>query len=130
MEVPSKAAADKFLKMLESNKSLEALQEIAALSPDKRRAAIARPAPFFRKAGLKPPRGVTLTIVEKSLDLDETPAGPGGQPPLARPDVVCFWVLIEISQPFTQPYYVQTLVCVRVNVGPFGEVTVTGGGLF
>lgn len=122
----SKALADKFLETLQSKKALEVLQEIAGLPPEKRRAAIAKPAPLFKKAGLKPPRGVTLTIAEQPF----SPSGPGGQPPLARPDILCFWVAIEISEPFTQPYVVYTLVCIRVNVGPFGEVTATGGSIF
>jgi len=118
-----KAAADKFLDMLESKKSLEVLQEIAALQPDKRRAAIANPTSYFKKAGFKLPRGVTLTIGQQPVDPGQ-PVDPQG--PLARPEMLCFWVRVEISRPFSQPYVVWKLVCVRVNVGPFGEITPIG----
>jgi len=126
----SKAAADKFLEVLESEKALEVLQAIAILPPEKFRAAIANPAPFFRKAGLKPPRGVTLAIAQRPLD-PKKPSGPGDQPPpQAKPELRCFWMTVEISAPFSEPYVVQKLVCIRVNVGPFGEVTIIGGSLF
>lgn len=111
------AAMQKFMDSLDTETVIKCLQQIAELPEKERSAIIANPTPYFKKAGLKVPRGVTVRVSAQPFNRDAVPAELQPHlPALERPELFCFWVDYYLMTSSGYVYLTSKLICVTVQV--------------
>lgn len=110
-----KSAAEKFIENLDTDAIRNCLRKIAALPEKERRAVIASPAPYFKKAGIGAPPGVTVKISKKPFKREDVPREVlPDLPPLERPVIYCYWVTVYVI--INNEIFINSkLVCVAIE---------------